>query len=195
MTIGTYYLVGVSSFFFTLIPFYFFLTGILPAHMSFTEFLIHGSSVAFIAILIYLYVQQWMAHPVTERGLHWRGMILKYSSWPVFFLGFLLAVVNAEIPYIPTAKNAVTGYFTPFARPLVVHVLLFFAAFIAVFIQRMYYLPESELILSAEKTWGMMGFAFIACILSIGGILAAWEAQYLKIEDPWKKINLNPINH
>lgn len=193
-TIGTYYLVGVTSFFFTLIPFYFFLTGILPAHMSFVDFLIHGASVAFIAILIYLYVQKWMAHPEIERGLHWRGMILKYASWPVFFLGFLLAVVNAEIPYIPTAKKAVTGYFTPFARPLVIHVLFFLLVLAAVFFQRRFFIPESELILSAEKTWGMMGFAFIAFILSFGGILAAWEAQYLKSEDPWEKIDLNNIN-
>jgi cellulose synthase (UDP-forming) len=194
MTIGTYYLAGVISFFFTIIPFYFFLTGILPAHMSFVDFLIHGSPVAFIAILIYLYVQKWMSHPETERGLHWRGMILKYASWPVFLLGFLLAVVNAEIPYIPTAKKAVTGYFTPFARPLVIHVLLFIIALAAVIIQRKYYIPESALIFSAEKTWGMMGFAFIAWIMSFGGILAAWEAQRLKSEEPWRKVDLNNIN-
>ena len=192
--IGTYYLVGVTSFFFTLIPFYFFLTGIQPAHMSFAEFLIHGSYVAFIAILIYLYVQKWMAHPGSERGLHWRGMILKYASWPVFLLGFLLGVVNAEIPYIPTAKKAVTGYFTPFARPLVIHVTCFILALVAIYIQRRFYVPESELILSAEKTWGMMGFALIACILSCGGILAAWEAQHLKPEEPWEGVDLNKIN-
>ena len=194
LTIGTYYLVGVTSFFFTLIPFLFFLTGIVPAKMSFVEFLIHGSSVAFIAILIYLYVQLWMSHPDTERGLHWRGMILKYASWPVFFLGFLLAVVNAEIPYIPTAKKAVTGYFTPFARPLVLQVVLFLLALIVIVIRRRYYIPESELLLSAEKTWAMMGFAFIAFILACGGILAALEARNLKAEEPWEQVDLTRIN-
>jgi cellulose synthase (UDP-forming) len=115
-TIGTYYLVGATSFVFTLIPFLFFLTGVLPARMSFVDFLIRGSFVAIISIAIYLYMQKWLCHPHQEKGLHWRGTVLKFACWPVFFLGFLLSVVNAEIPYIPTAKKAVTGYFTPFAR-------------------------------------------------------------------------------
>lgn len=193
MTIGTYYLVGVSSFFFTLIPFLFFFTNILPARMDFSEFIIQGSFVALFGVLIYLFVQQWMCHPETERGLHWRGMILKYACWPVFFLGFLLAVVNAEIPYIPTAKKAVRGYFTPFARPLVLQVLLFLFAIVMVFVVRRFYIPESQLIFTAEKTWGMLGFAFIACVMSCGGILAALEASYLKEEDPWDKVDLTTI--
>jgi cellulose synthase (UDP-forming) len=134
-----------------------------------------------------------MCHPEIERGLHWRGMILKFAGWPVFFLGFLLAVVNAEIPYIPTAKKAVTGYFTPFARPLIIHIILFLVMVIIVFVNRRFFIPESELILSAEKTWGMIGFAFIPFILSLGGILAAWEARNMKDEDPWDAVDLNNI--
>jgi len=194
VAIGSYYFVGATSFFFTVIPFLFFLTGILPARMSFVEFLLHGSYVAIMAIGIYIYVQRWMAHPETESGIHWRGMILKYASWPVFFLGFLLAVVNAEIPYIPTAKKAVTGHFTPFARPLVVHVLLFIITFIIVFLNRRFFSPESGLIFTAEKTWGMMGFAFIGFLLSFGGIYAAIEGQNMKVEDPWDTVDLDKIN-
>lgn len=192
-TIGTYYLVGTASFFFTIIPFLFFFTNILPARMDFSEFVIQGSFVAFFGILIYLFVQQWMCHPETERGLHWRGMVLKYACWPVFFLGFLLAIVNAEIPYIPTAKKAVRGYFTPFARPLVLQVILFLFAVIMVFVVRRFYIPESQLIFTAEKTWAMLGFAFIAFVMSCGGILAALEASYLKEEDPWDKVDLRTI--
>ena len=193
LTIGTYYLSGATSFFFTIIPFLFFFTGILPAHMNFVEFLIHGSYVAFFAIVIYMYMQQWMSHPETERGFHWRGMVLKYASWSVFFLGFLLSIVNADIPYIPTAKKAVRGYFTPFARPIVLHILLFIFTFITVFIIRKFYTPVSELLFTAERTWGMMGFAFLAFIMSCGGLLAALEANYLTEEDPWDKVDLNTI--
>ena len=193
LTIGTYYLAGATSFFFILIPFLFFCTGILPAQMSFVEFLLRGSLVAFFAIAIYLYMQQWMADPKTEKGLHWRGMVLKFACWPVYSLGFLLALVNADIPYIPTAKTAVRGYFTPFARPLVAHSLLFIIMAIAVFIYRRFYMPESQLVLTAEKTWGMLGFAFIACIMSVGGILAALEANSLTEEDAWDSVNLNKI--
>ncbi|MBE0648365.1 MAG: glycosyltransferase [Bacteroidales bacterium] len=191
--IGTYYLVGVTSLFFVLVPFLFFLTGILPASMSFVEFLINGSVVALLAILIYLYVQRWLVHPQTERGLHWRGMVLKFASWPVFFLGFLLGVVNAEIPYIPTAKKAVTGYFTPFARPLIAQVVIYIIAVVVIFIQRRFYISESELILSAEKTWAMIGFAFIAFLMSLGGIIAAWLGKYIHVESPWEDVDLKSI--
>ncbi|MFH1160162.1 MAG: glycosyltransferase [bacterium] len=193
LMIGTYYLVGVTSLFFTLVPFLFFLTGILPASMSFVEFLINGSVVAIISIMIYLYIQRWLVHRRTEWGFHWRGMILKFASWPVFFIGFLLAVVNAEIPYIPTAKKAVTGYFTPFARPLIIQVVLFIMAVTIIFIQRRFYIQESELILSAEKTWAMIGFACIAFLMSCGGIIAAWQGWNIKVEEPWDTVDLPSI--
>lgn len=193
ITIGTYYLAGTTSFFFTIIPFLFFATGILPAQMSFIEFVIHGSRIAFFGLLIYLFMQQWMCHPGTERGLHWRGMVLKYASWSVFFLGFLLSIVNAEIPYIPTAKKAVRGYFTPFARPLLFHIIIFIFTVVVVFIVRRFYTPESELLFTSEKTWGMMGFAFIAFLMSCGGVLAALEANYLTEEDPWDSVKLDNI--
>ena len=193
LSIGTYYLVGATSFFFTIIPFLFFFTGVLPAKMSFVDFLIRGSFVALMGVLVYLYMQKWMCHPETEWGVHWRGMILKYACWPVFFLGFLLAVVNADIPYIPTAKKAVRGYFTPFARPLVAHIILFVFAFCSVFFYRRYVAEEADLVLTAEKTWGMMGFAFIAFMMSVGGVLAALEASFLKAEDPWDSVDLSQI--
>ncbi len=194
LTIGTYYLVGASSFFFTFIPFLFFFSGILPAQMNFVDFFIQGSFVAFFAVVIYLFMQQWMCHPKIERGIHWRGMILKYASCYVFFLGFLLSIINAKIPYIPTAKKAVRGYFTPFALPLVIHIILFTVTITAIFINRRYFMPESELIFTAERTWGMIGFAFIAFVLSCGGVLAAFEANYLKEENPWDSVNLKNIN-
>ncbi|MDB5282218.1 MAG: hypothetical protein JWO06_1293 [Bacteroidota bacterium] len=192
-SIGTYYFVGVIQFFFTLIPFVYFFTGIQPAHMSFADFLIHGVPVALIGVLIYLYMQRWMCHPETERGLHWRGMILKYASWPVYTLGFLLALVNAEIPYIPTAKKAVIGYFTPFARPLVAQAFLFAATVAGIFFYRKFLMPESELVLTAEKTWGMAAFSFIAFLMAIGGVLAALEASTLTEEEPWANVNLRNI--
>ncbi|MBX7047022.1 MAG: glycosyltransferase [Ignavibacteria bacterium] len=193
LTIGTYYLVGATSFFFVLIPFLYFATGILPAHMSFSEFFIQGAFVTFFGISIYFYMQKWMCHPETERGLHWRGMILKFAAAPVFFLGFILAVVNADIPYIPTAKKAQRGYFTPFARPLVIHIIIFIITFISVFIYRRYFINEVDLVFTAEKTWGMLGFAFIAFLMSVGGVLAALEANILKEEDPWYSVDLKSI--
>ncbi len=194
LTIGTYYLVGVTQFFFTLIPFLFFLTGIVPARMSFADFIVYGFLVSLFGVIIYLFVQQWMCHPETERGLHWRGTVLKYACWPVFLLGFLLALVNAEIPYIPTAKKAVRGSLSPFARPLTVHIIAFLIAVTSVFLYRRFVMPESELILSAEKTWAMVGFASVAWIMSIGGLFAALGAKTMKEDEPWSHVNLQTIN-
>jgi cellulose synthase (UDP-forming) len=192
-TIGTYYLVGVTQFFFTLLPFLFFFTGITPAKMSFVDFLLHGSLVAFFGIAIYLYVQNWMCDPDTERGLHWRGMVLKYACWPVFFMGFLLSLIDADIPYIPTAKKAVTGYLTPFVRPMIAHILLFIITVIGVFVYRRFIIPEAELILTAERTWGMLFFALIAFIMAVGALFAALEAWTLTDEEPWAQIDLRII--
>ncbi len=192
--IGTYYLVGATTFFYLIIPFLFFWSGILPAQMSFVEFLLYATPVFIIALTIYLYMQQWLCHPETERGLHWRGMILKFACWPVHFLGFLLAVINAKIPYIPTAKKAVKG-FTPFTRPLIIHILIFTVTIAIVAYSRRYIIPESELILSGEKTWGMIGFATVAVLMAIGGVYGAWQSRNLPTDDPWDTIDIKNIGN
>jgi len=191
--ISFYYLTGLMTLFFILIPPFYFFTGILPANMDFVEFLIKGSNVALIALLVYLYVQKFLVHPETERGFHWRGMILKYSLWPVYFLSFVLSILNYKIPYIPTAKKAVIGSITLFARPLMWYNILFLISIVIVFIDRRYFVPESELIFTSTRTWGMLGFSMLAFIQSMGGIFAAWGAVRLKEEDPWDKINIDKI--
>ncbi len=190
-TIGTYYLVGLTQLIFTIIPFLYFFTGVLPARMEFADFIIYGTPVAICAITIYLYMQRWVCDTATERGLHWRGMVLKFACWPVFLIGFLLALVNAEIPYIPTAKKAAVGYITPYIRPMIIHSVTFVLAVGGVVIYRRFFMPESQLALSAERTWGMIGFAFLAFIMAIGGIFAALEAWKLKEEDPWDSVNIS----
>jgi cellulose synthase (UDP-forming) len=187
-TISTYYFVGVTMLVFLLFPFIFFATGALPAQMRFVEFLQNTALVLFADVAIYLFIQRWMCHPEMERGLHWRGMVLKFACTPVFVMGFFLSLVNADVPYIPTAKKAVTGYFTPFARPLVWHAWLFGLTILAVLTYRAFFMPPDELIFSSEKTWGMIVFASVAFSMSIGGILAAKEAQGLKAEDPWEGV-------
>lgn len=191
--IGSYYFVGATSFFFTIIPFLYFAAGIMPASMSFVEFLINGTFIGLISLAIYLYVQKWLAHPETERGFHWRGMVLKYASWPVYFLGFLLAVVNVDIPYIPTSKKASIGKMTPFARPLILYVIVFLLTFSIVFFRRRYHVPEDVLVLTAERTWGMFGFAALALIMSLLGLYAAWENKKMKAEDPWNHVDLEKL--
>jgi cellulose synthase (UDP-forming) len=189
--IGTYYLSGLMSFFYILLPFLFFWGGILPARMRFSEFILFGAPVVVIGILIYLFVQTWLCHPQMERGLHWRGMVLKFACWPVFLLGFLLSVVNIDIPYIPTAKKAVTGKLTPFVRPLLLHIGIFVFTLIYVLYRRWAVIPETELALTSEMTWGMIGFATLSVSMVIGGVIAAWQSARMQVEEPWKNIDLS----
>jgi cellulose synthase (UDP-forming) len=193
LTIGTYYFSGVTMLLFISFPYLFFLLGWLPANMDFLEFVINWLPVGIIAVTIYLYVQQWLCHPKKERGLHWRGMILKFACWPVFFRGFILALKDADIPYIPTAKQAAKG-FTRFARPLIAHQVLFLVTLIYVLIKRFYYTPEAELSLTSSDIWGMVAFAAIAFFMSLGGTYAAYDSKKIKQEDPWASVNINEIN-
>ncbi len=192
--ISTYYFVGVTMLIFVLIPFVFMATGILPAQMRFVEFLQNTALVLFVDVAVYLYIQRWLCHPETERGLHWRGMMLKFACTPVFVLGFLLALVNAKIPYIPTAKKAVTGYFTPFANPLILHIGAFLAAVGGVLVYRTFFMPPDQLVFTAEKTWAMIAFAAVALVMSLGGVFAALEARKLKAEDPWDGVGIDRIS-
>ncbi len=187
-SIGTYYLVGPMTAFFVFVPLLFFTTKISPASMDFTEFIVLGAPIVLIAILVYAQAQRFLCDTKTERGIHWRGMVLKYSCWPVFTYAFLLALINKKVPYIPTAKVAVKGFMSPFVKPLIIYCILFILVVTGVYIERRYYIPQSELILTAEKTWGMLGFALIAFLQFFGGLVAAYKSLYLKAENAWSRI-------
>jgi len=194
LTIGTYYLVGATTFLYLLIPFLYFWFDVLPANMPFTEFLYYGFPVLAVAIFVYLYVQIWMCHKEVESGFHWRGMVLKFCSWPVFLLGFLLSLVDADVPYIPTAKQAVIGKITPFSKPIIIQIILFLITLAVVIYSRRFIVPEATLVMTSERVWGMIAFSSISVILAFGGIYAVIESRNLKEEDPWEKVKINQIN-
>ena len=143
LSIGTYYLFGTITAFFILIPLLYFFTEIIPGRMDFTEFIVRGSIILFISIFIYVYAQKFLCDRKTERGFHWRGMILKYSCWPVFLYAFYLAIINKKIPYIPTSKTAVKGFINPFVKPLIIYCIVFFITVIGVYIERRYFTPPT----------------------------------------------------
>lgn len=191
LSIGTYYFFGTITAFFILVPLLYFFTKIIPGSMDFTEFIVRSSIILFISIFIYIYAQKFLCDKKTERGFHWRGMILKYSCWPVFLYAFYLTLIQKKIPYIPTSKTAVKGFINPFVKPLIIYCFIFFITVIGVYIERRYFTPETELIFTAQRTWGMIGFSLIAFIQSVGGIIAAYEAMNLKAEDAWSRIKIS----
>lgn len=191
--IAFYYFTGILTLFFILIPPIYFLTGTIPANMVFSEFVAKGFPVLIIATLIYAYSQKFMVHPETERKFHFKAMVLKYALWPIYSLGFFLSLLNYKIPYIPTSKKAVVGSITPFARPLIWYNIFFIITTVLVVLNRVYFVSQSELLFTSTRTWGMIGFSFIAFVFSSMGILAAREAIKLKQEDPWDKVDVDSI--
>lgn len=188
MSIGSYYLEGLMSLIYILIPFLYFWFDVVPAQMYFIEFLYYGLPVVIFSVWIYLHVQRWLCHPGTERGLHWRGMIMKFACWPVFLMGFVLSVFDKDIPYIPTAKQAVIGKISPFAKPLIIHIMVFILTATYILYERRFLLSEVVLVSTSEKTYGMLAFAIIPFLLACASLYAVWESQHLKAEDPWDKI-------
>jgi len=193
ITIGTYYIEGLVTLLYLLIPFLFFWTGILPAQMYFIEFLYFGFPIVFFSIWIYFHVQRWLCDPGSERGLHWRGMVMKFACWPVYLMGFVLSLIDKEIPYIPTAKQAVIGKISPFAKPLLIQIALFILTIGMVIYQRIGLLTEVELIASYEITYGMLAFATIPFLLALASMYAVWESSRLTSESPWEIVDLSQI--
>jgi cellulose synthase (UDP-forming) len=193
LAIGTYYLFGVTTPLFLIIPYLFLWIGVQPAMMRFAEFVTVAAPVGVIGALLYLMMQRWLCDRATERGLHWRGLALKIACWPVFLVGTVLAIVRADVPYIPTAKEAVRGRFLRLAWPQLLLIAVYTVTLARVLAVRISGTGEGSLELSAEAVWGMMAFATLPVIASLGAVYAAWESRRTPVSAPWDDIDVVTI--
>ena len=193
LTIGTYYLCGLTTFVFMTLPYLYLWTGVQPATMHFAEFLTAGFPVALIGVVMYLAVQRWLCDPGAERGTHWRGFVLKVACWPVYAAGTLLAIVRADIPYIPTAKEAVRGRFLRLAWPQLLLVAVYLLTLARVLYVRVVRTSEGSLALTSQAVWGMMLFATLPLIAAMGGLRAAWDARRPPTGAPWDDVDVTMI--
>ena len=190
LAIGTYYLFGVTTALFLAIPYLFLWFGVQPAILPFAEFVTVVTPVGIIGAVMYLVVQRWMCDRATERGIHWRGLALKIACWPVFLAGTLLAIGRADVPYIPTAKEAVRGRFVRLAWPQLLLVARYLATLVRVLAVRVFHTSEGSLELSAEAVWGMVAFATVPVLASFGAMFAAWESRRPPSTAPWEAIDM-----
>jgi len=174
LMIGTYYLVGLTTPIYLLIPLLYLWTGELPAAMFLAEYLVHALPVAVFAIAIYRFAQRWLADPERERGLHWRGMLLKIGGWDVYLKGLLLAVSRISVPYIPTAKVRQRGNFRRLATVPLTVVVLSMASMVWTVIHRLRFASEAEVRITTEATAGMLAFVAINIAFMSGRLYAAW---------------------
>ena len=190
-TIGTYYLFGLTTLIYLIIPYLYLWTGIQPATMFVSELVARGGPVALLGLGIYLYCQQWLCHPAVERGLHWRGMILKIACWPVVLMGTFYALIRAHIPYIPTAKEAARGRFWRLAAPHLAVLGLFAATLVWTAFNRLVIVPQTNLILTSGAIWGMVAFATVAAVTISGAVYAAWSSRQVPAGRPWETIDID----
>jgi cellulose synthase (UDP-forming) len=120
-------------------------------------------------------------------------MMLKVACWPVFLAGTVLALARMEIPYIPTAKEAVRGHFLRLAWPHLLLLAGFLLTLGYVLHTRLLRTPEGALALSSEAVWGMVGFAGIAVLTTVGGLYGAWEARHPSRDLPWDSVDIETM--
>jgi cellulose synthase (UDP-forming) len=173
--IGTYYLVGLTTLVYFAIPLLYLLLGRKPAAMLLSEYLLHALPAGICGVAIYLFLQRWLCDPVRERGVHWRGTLLKIGSFSVYLKGLALAVLGVAVPYIPTAKVRREGRFWPLARVPLLVIALSFAAVAWTVYRRLFVVPEAEVRISTEATIGMLGFLVLNSVFMGGRVYAAWQ--------------------
>jgi cellulose synthase (UDP-forming) len=172
--IGSYYLVGVTSLIFLSVPLIYLFFGRQPAVFLLSEYIAHALPVGLFGMAVYFFSQRWLSDRPRERGLHWRGTLLKIGSWSVYLKGLALAIAGIAVPYIPTAKERRRARFAVAARlPLAVLALSLLALVWTVYVQ-LYVLPESEVLITTEVTLGMVTFAVMNALLMSGRLYAAW---------------------
>lgn len=193
LTIGTYYLFGISALVFLLVPYVYLWAGVQPASMPFQEFFVNATPVAVSGIVMYVVAQRLLVHPSTERGTHWRGLVLKVACWPVFLAGTLLAIVRADIPYIPTPKEAQRGRFFRLAWPQLLLWMVYLPTLWRVVAIRLYETGEGSLELSSQAVWGMVGFATLPVAASVGVIHAAWKSRKPAPGHAWDSVDVASI--
>ncbi len=175
LMIGTYYLVGLTTPIYLLIPALYLWTGVQPAAMFISEYLQHALPVGLFAVLTYRYAQRWLCDPPRERGWHWRGMLLKVGCWSVYLNGLILALLGVAVPYIPTAKSRQSGNFWRLAAVPLTITVASLATVIAVLVRRLYFMSEGEVRITTEVAAGMVGFLMINVVFMSGRMYAAWK--------------------
>jgi len=189
LAIGTYYLSGFSTAAYLVFPYLYLWTGAQPADMRFAEFLMSVAPVGVIGAAVYLYTQRWLCDARAERGLHWRGLILKIACWPIFVIGTLLAIVRVGLPYVPTPKQGIRGRFFRLAWPHLA-LLMLYATTVAQVVRTRLLTEGAWLDRSPEATWGMLLFAVMPVAASFGAVHAAWQSSRPQLTGAWTDIDV-----
>jgi cellulose synthase (UDP-forming) len=174
LMIGSYYLVGLTTLIYVSIPLIYLWFGRQPAYLLLSEYVAHATPVGLLGILIYHFSQRWLCDPARERGLHWRGTLLKIGAWNVYLKGLALAVLGIAVPYIPTVKQRRRAKFWRLARLPVTMIALSLLTVLWTIFMQLFVIPEPEVLITTEVTFGMLVFLMTNVVLMSGRLYAAW---------------------
>jgi cellulose synthase (UDP-forming) len=160
---STYYLIGLAIAINLLLPIVFLFTGIWAVEQPIQGYVARLVPFLVMFLIIHLLAQRWMRHP-SERGLQWRGMLLKLGTWPVYLLALVYALARVRVPYLPTAKTRQRGNFLGLVLPHITVMLLSVAGVVWAL-----HSPLADF----DGTRLMIAFATINCLLMMPTVLAA----------------------
>ena len=192
LTIGTYYLCGPATVVYLVLPYLFLWAGVHAATMRLDDFLAVAMPVGAAGVLLHLVMQRWLCDPAHEFGLQWRGFLLKIGSWPIYLVGTVLALLRADVPYTPTAKQAMRGRFLRLAAPHLALVAIYAVTTLRV-VQMRLLGPEESLGVPAEAVWGMLAFATVPAVASAGALAAAWQARTPARGAAWDAVDVDAL--
>ena len=99
-----FYLMGFVCLINLIIPVLSLVTSRFPWRVDIVEFAEMTALVVAQMFFIRHYVQRWVFEE-TERGFHAVGGILFISSWWIYCLGVVYAILRVPVPYLPTPKE------------------------------------------------------------------------------------------
>jgi cellulose synthase (UDP-forming) len=103
-TIPLYFLFGLINFIDILVPLLALTFAQVPWEVDLKDFGIFFLPLCGLSMIIRLFAQRWLLEK-HERGFHLAGGILRTATWWIFLVGFIYAIFNIKVPYIPTPKE------------------------------------------------------------------------------------------
>lgn len=103
-TIPLYFLFGLINFIDILIPLIALSLAQVPWEVNIQDFGMFFLPLCSLSLIIRLFAQRWLLEK-HERGFHFAGGILRTATWWIFLIGFVYAIFNVKVPYIPTPKE------------------------------------------------------------------------------------------
>jgi cellulose synthase (UDP-forming) len=104
ITLPLYFLFGLINFFDMLVPLLALSFAQVPWEVDIENFGMFFIPLCCLSLVIRLFAQRWLLQK-HERGLHLAGGILRTATWWIFLIGFIYAIFNIKVPYIPTPKG------------------------------------------------------------------------------------------